>query len=60
MLNDTPLDHIKSSVCKTPIDSNLKLAAILGITGTPTMIAHDGRKHAGGMSAEQLMQWARQ
>ncbi|MDQ6960562.1 MAG: DsbC family protein [Mariprofundaceae bacterium] len=59
MLKGVPLTQIKSSVCKTPIDHNLELAASLGITGTPTLIAHDGRKRAGGMSAEQLMQWAK-
>jgi len=59
MVKGTPLKHIKSSVCKTPIDRNLKLAASLGITGTPTLIAHDGRKHAGVMRANQLMQWAK-
>jgi len=58
MLKDMPLNRIKSSKCKTPIDGNLRLAARLGITGTPTLIAHDGRKRSGGMSAEQLMQWA--
>jgi len=59
MLKDTPLNKIKSAKCRTPIDKNLELAASLGITGTPTLIAHDGRKRAGGMSAEQLMQWAK-
>jgi len=59
MLKDTPLDKIKSAKCKTPINNNLKLAESLGITGTPTLIAHDGRKRAGGMSADQLMQWAK-
>jgi len=59
MLNGTPLSHIKSSICKTPIDNNIKLAASLGIHGTPTMIAHDGRRHSGTMSADQLMQWAK-
>jgi len=58
MVNGTPLNRIKSNICKTPIDDNLKLAASLGITGTPTLIAHDGRKHAGVMPADQLMQWA--
>jgi len=59
MLRGTPLDKIKSFKCKTPIDNNLKLAEKLDITGTPTLITHDGRKHAGTMSAEQLMQWAK-
>jgi len=59
MVNGVPLTQIKSSVCTTPIDANLKLAAAMGITGTPTLIAHDGRKHAGAMPANQLMQWAK-
>ncbi len=57
MVTGVPLNHIKSNVCKTPIDKNLKLAASLGITGTPTLIARDGRKHAGVMRADQLMRW---
>jgi len=59
MLKEIPLDKIKSSKCKTPINDNLKLAASLHITGTPTLIAHDGRKHAGLMRANKLMQWAK-
>jgi len=59
MLNGTALNRIKSSICKTPIDNNLNLGTSLGIHATPTLIAHDGRKHAGGMSAEQLMEWAK-
>jgi len=59
MLNGTALNRIKSGICKTPIDNNLNLGASLGVHATPTLIAHDGRKHAGGMSAEQLMEWAK-
>ncbi len=58
MLRGIPLKKIKSFKCKTPIDRNLKLAEGMNITGTPTLVARDGRKHAGTMSADQLMQWA--
>jgi len=58
MVRNMSLDKIKSPKCETPINDNLKLAASLGITGTPTLIAHDGRRHAGVMPAGQLMQWA--
>lgn len=34
-----------------------RLASSLGITGTPTLIAADGRKNAGFMSAAQLSTW---
>jgi len=60
MLHDKQAGDIKSTVCNNPIDDNLKLAESLGINGTPTLIAKDGRKHAGGFSAEQLMEWAKQ
>ncbi|MCW5632772.1 MAG: DsbC family protein [Rubrivivax sp.] len=34
-----------------------RLASALGVTGTPTLIAADGRKNAGFMSAPQLTTW---
>jgi thiol:disulfide interchange protein DsbC len=34
-----------------------RLASTLGITGTPTLIAADGRKNAGFLSAPQLNTW---
>lgn len=34
-----------------------RLASALGITGTPTLIAADGRKNAGYLSAAQLITW---
>ncbi|MDQ6988028.1 MAG: DsbC family protein [Mariprofundaceae bacterium] len=60
MLHNKQAGDLKSTVCNNPIDDNLKLAESLGISGTPTLIAKDGRKHAGGFSAEQLMEWAKQ
>jgi len=37
------------------IDSNIKLAETLGITGTPTLVLPDGRMRSGTMPAKQLM-----
>jgi thiol:disulfide interchange protein DsbC len=34
-----------------------QLAKVLGITGTPTLVAEDGRKSAGAMPASQLVSW---
>jgi len=58
MLHDKQASDLKSSVCNSPIVDNIKLGESLGIKGTPTLIAKDGRKHSGGFSAEQLMGWA--
>ena len=43
--------------CKAPIDEVIALGQKLGITGTPTMIAGDGRKYAGIKTADQLQAW---
>jgi len=59
MLKNMPLNKLPKATCDTPIDRNIKLGQSLGITGTPTLIAHDGRKHAGVMSARKLMEWAK-
>jgi len=48
---------LPAATCKTPISANVALAASLGISGTPTLIAGDGRKHAGVQTAEQLLAW---
>jgi len=37
------------------LDSNIKLAESLGITGTPTLVLPDGRMHTGMMPAKQLL-----
>ncbi|HKJ84007.1 MAG TPA: DsbC family protein [Mariprofundaceae bacterium] len=58
-LLDVMLKHGKlpKAQCTTPIDRNLKLGHQLGIGGTPTLIAHDGRKHAGYLPANKLRTW---
>ncbi|MDX8389144.1 MAG: DsbC family protein [Mariprofundaceae bacterium] len=43
--------------CANPIQANLDLAKKLGITGTPTIIAQDGRKRSGVMAAAELKAW---
>ena len=43
--------------CNTPLDDIAALAKKLGITGTPTLFAGDGRMAAGIMEAEKLKAW---
>lgn len=60
MINDKKAADLEARDCKTPISANIALGESLGINGTPTLIAGDGRKHAGGFSAEQLEAWVNQ
>ncbi len=48
---------LPEGTCKNPIDANIALGTKLGITGTPTLIAGDGRKYAGVKNAQQLKAW---
>ncbi len=43
--------------CENPINDNVTLGASLGIAGTPTLIAADGRTWPGFGSAQQIEQW---
>jgi len=43
--------------CAHPVDRNVALAERLGVTGTPTLIATDGRVLPGAASAEQIQAW---
>jgi len=60
MLENKQAGDIKSTICQSPIAQNIALGEKLGINGTPTLIAGDGRKHSGTFSAEQLEAWAKQ
>lgn len=46
--------------CTNPIDRNIQLGQELGITGTPTLIAADGRVMPGAAPAEQIESWLSQ
>lgn len=48
-----------SNVCANPIERNLALARQLGISGTPTLFAQDGRRSGGYMPIEQLEKFLR-
>jgi len=43
--------------CAHPVDRNVALAERLGVTGTPTLVAADGRVLPGAASAEQIPAW---
>ena len=43
--------------CEHPVDRNVALAERLGVTGTPTLVAADGRVLPGAASAEQINAW---
>lgn len=43
--------------CSNPINDNLVLGGRLGVVGTPTLIAPDGRVLAGAASLSQIEQW---
>jgi thiol:disulfide interchange protein DsbC len=46
--------------CANPIDRNIQLGQKLGINGTPTLVAEDGRVMPGAASAEQIENWLNQ
>lgn len=43
--------------CTTPINDNTVLGSRLGVTGTPTLIAADGRMLPGAAPAEKINEW---
>lgn len=43
--------------CNNPLNDNLVLGAALGVVGTPTLIALDGRLLPGAAPAEKIDQW---
>jgi len=50
----------KAGTCDTPIDDIIALGQKLGISGTPTLIAGDGRMTSGGKDTESLKVWLQQ
>lgn len=47
----------KDKDCKNPIEANVQLAAALGLSGTPMIIAEDGRLLPGAMPKDRLDVW---
>jgi thiol:disulfide interchange protein DsbC len=47
----------QASDCLHPVDRNVALAEQLGINGTPTLIAGDGRMMSGAASRQQIDAW---
>lgn len=47
----------KLVACSNPVNDNITLGSRLGVVGTPTLIAMDGRMLPGAVSAEKLDQW---
>ena len=43
--------------CANPVERNVALGTSLGVTGTPTLIAGDGRLKAGAASAQDIAAW---
>ena len=43
--------------CNNPVNDNLVLGSKLGVVGTPTLIAADGRVLPGSAPAEKIDQW---
>ena len=49
--------NIDAEECTHPIDRNIVLAERLGISGTPTLVAADGRVMAGAANVAQIEDW---
>ncbi|MBI2293791.1 MAG: DsbC family protein [Betaproteobacteria bacterium] len=50
-------EKISAKECPHPVDRNVALGARLGITGTPTLVAADGRVLPGAASNAQIEAW---
>jgi thiol:disulfide interchange protein DsbC len=44
-------------LCDNPVDRNIALGERFGVTGTPTLIAADGRRMAGAAPADRISNW---
>jgi thiol:disulfide interchange protein DsbC len=50
-------EAVPQADCPHPVDRNVALGERLGINGTPTLIAADGRMLPGAASKEQIEAW---
>ena len=55
--DEAPSSPDSAKECQHPVDRNVALGERLGISGTPTLIAADGRLLAGAASAAQIEAW---
>ncbi len=49
---------LDAPACENPVADIIALGKELGIHGTPTLIAADGRRRSGTMQADKLVEWA--
>jgi thiol:disulfide interchange protein DsbC len=56
----TPADGKAEAECDHPIDRNVDLGETLGIHGTPTLVAGDGRLLQGASGRDQVEAWLNQ
>jgi thiol:disulfide interchange protein DsbC len=50
-------EKIQTQECTHPVDRNVTLGERLGISGTPTLVAADGRVLPGAASLAQIEAW---
>ena len=50
-------ESVPQADCPHPVDRNVALGERLGINGTPTLIAFDGRMLPGAASKDQIEAW---
>ncbi len=50
-------EKVSAKECPHPVDRNVALGDRLGISGTPTLVAHDGRILPGAASNAQIEAW---
>lgn len=50
------LDHVKDKSCKDPIREHMRIAGMVGVTGTPTLVMDDGTVLPGYLPPKRLLQ----
>jgi thiol:disulfide interchange protein DsbC len=49
-------EQVKDQSCKDPIKQHMKVASMVGVTGTPTLVMDDGSVLPGYLPAQRLLQ----
>ena len=50
------LDQVKDKSCKDPIQKQMKIANLVGVTGTPTLVMEDGSVLPGYLPPQRLLE----